>query len=261
MCFEVTWPDPSDSRCSRSDCMLRNSALWSSCLLLTLWGCGGAGASSTPESRQKSAKKDGQPGGKRPPTPATALDPALVNRDDGPLGDGAFASVEEAIDAMRAAADSGQGNRAVRVAQWLSRRGAESLAPLQRLLEDGQAPPTSRIAAVESLKRMGPQAVEGLVRVAESDGATAVRASAIGAVASIQPVAPSTVDRVIQWIDLPDIAIRRAAVIAVGRLGSSAKKCAPRLQSILNDINEDETLRGEAKRALKSVSPRKTLVD
>ena len=72
-------------------------------------------------------------------------------------------------------------------------------------------------------------------------------------------VSKEIVEKVISLIDDKDFEHRKAAIGALASIGKPAAAAKDRLQDILNDMNEDETIRGLAKKALKAVDPRKGL--
>jgi HEAT repeat protein len=63
-------------------------------------------------------------------------------------------------------------------------------------------------------------------------------------------------------LDAEDERLRLEAILALGNIGPPARDiCGDRLIGILNDMDENETLRDAAKRALKNVNPRRQLTD
>ena len=77
----------------------------------------------------------------------------------------------------------------------------------------------------------------------------------------LKPSGKEIVAKVISLIDDPDFEQRKAAIGALASIGKPAGQAKDRLQAILNDTKEDETIHSLAKKALKEVDPRKGLMN
>jgi len=88
-----------------------------------------------------------------------------------------------------------------------------------------------------------------------------LRVKAIECLGRLKPTSKQIVEKVISLIDDKDYEQRKAAIGALASIGKPAAAAKDRLQAILNDTKEDETIRGLAKKALKEVDPRKGLMN
>jgi HEAT repeat protein len=173
------------------------------------------------------------------------------------VADDAFATVEEAVEAMCRAAEERDSDARLRASGWLSTRGEAAVAALRAVLDDEQAGTASKIAACRALGRLGPPAVETLLAHLDSDDPL-VRLNALDQLPHIRPPSRQILDSLIAALDHSDPRMRQKAIRGLGLMGPTAKDAAPHLQQILN-AKEDETLRADAKDALKKVQPRRTL--
>jgi HEAT repeat protein len=177
-----------------------------------------------------------------------------------------FASVEAAFaEVERLSSDPNAGPQRMQVERWFHDQGNRIVTELSAMLNDSEADIASRLAACRVLARLGETARPALL--AACDGPPGpVRIKAIESLGRLkladdQSADAATIAKLIALVDDQDREVRRVAIGGLKSVGSPAKEAAPRLQAILNDTNEEETIRAAAKEALKSVDPRRTLVD
>ncbi len=114
-----------------------------------------------------------------------------------------------------------------------------------------------------TLSQLGPDAAPHLIKVLSSDK-LALRKRAADQLGFIKPTTPKVIDTLIALLDDKEHDVRLYAIKSLDTIGEPANKATPKLQSILNSLDDkrdSETLRSAAKEALKSVDPRKTFVN
>jgi len=174
---------------------------------------------------------------------------------------GSFAGIPEAISALTEAAKGRKNDELIRADRWLVMQGGAAIEPLANVLNDEQAHVAARIAASYVLRQLGPNAKPALKQAFGSE-TKLVRLNAIESLSLVHPTDPDTIQTLLDLTGTEDERVRREAILALARIGPPAKdKCAERLVAILNDENEEETIRDAAKRALKKVNPRRSLSD
>jgi HEAT repeat protein len=218
-------------------------------LLLASAGCGAGGT--PPHSAEASVAKSAST---RPAAKAKAIERVE------------FASVEAAFaEVERLSSDSNAGPQRMQVERWFHDQGDRIAPELAARLTDAEADAATRMAACRVLARMGPIARPALL--AACDGPPGpVRIKAIESLGRLkradgESADAATIAKLIALIDDEDREVRRVAIAGLKNIGPPAKDATARLQAILNDVNEEETIRAAAKEALKSVDPRRTLVD
>ena len=169
----------------------------------------------------------------------------------------AFLNIDEAVETLVSAADSRDSKRRLEASDWLAMQGAPAIPRLSSVLEDEQAGTAPRIAACRVLGRLGPPALEPLIGQLNCSDQM-VRINAVDQLPHIDPCVPQVVETLIKTLDHEDDRMRQRAVKGLTRLGSKAQAAAPRLLQILSSSDNDQ-LRNDAKQALKSVDPRRTL--
>ena len=87
-----------------------------------------------------------------------------------------------------------------------------------------------------------------------------MRLRVIDAMGMVKPGDERVIDKLIELTADGDPQNRQRAIVSLARTGPAAKKAAPRLVEILNNAQESEVLRSEAKKALKEVDPRRGLM-
>ena len=172
-----------------------------------------------------------------------------------------FASVDAAFaEVERLASDASAGQKRMQVERWFHDQGERIAPELAAKLADAEAGAASRMAACRVLARLGPTARPALFTASEGPPGP-VRIKAIESLARLEPADAETVARLIALVDDDDREVRRVAIAGLKHVGPPAKEASARLQAILSDANEEETIRAAAQEALKSVAPRRTLVD
>jgi HEAT repeat protein len=235
-------------------------------LILFLIGCGTAAS-------QKSgaiAAKNGKP--KKPATKApakVAAKPAASAPAPPPkkyiVAPDAYGDIPEALVALLLAAESSGENEDAdreerfKASAWLALQKEAAIEPLVEKLNDENVGLASKIVICRTLGQIGLPAEAPLTAALESDDQL-VRINAAEQLAIIKPTSPSIVQTLIALLDHDDPRTAERAVKSLAHIGPPAKDSADRLLAILNS-DADEGLRSEAKRALKSVSPRKTFQD
>lgn len=226
-------------------------------LLPALAGCSparrpetaGAGRSRPAAANHASASQS------RPSRPAANQTAARETEAEVPAD--AFASVDQAVEALVRAAQQRDSQQRLRASGWLARQGAAAVPALRGVLDDQQADTAAKIAACRALGRIGGPATETLIAQLD-DSEQLVRINALDQLPHIRPPTRQIVEVLIGALDHDDPRMRQQAIRGLAILGPTAKDAAPRLQEILN-AREDEALRSEAKKALEQVDPRRTL--
>lgn len=174
-----------------------------------------------------------------------------------------FASVQEAMavyDATANAKDPEAGKLRVQAEAWLTKQGAAITPQLAKILRDSKASQNVRMTACRQLAKRGAAARPPLLETIEKDTGL-IRLRAIETLGKLEPADEASVKLLQKLMDDADVETRRAALTGISFQGKAAASAVPRLQQILNDTKEEEGLRELAKRALKSVDPRKGLID
>lgn len=177
----------------------------------------------------------------------------------------AYPGITEALNSLILAAESDEGNETAdrderfRASAWLAMQKDAAIAPLTEKLEDDGVGVGTKIMICRTLGQMGPAAEDSLTSALESDEQL-VRINAAEQLAIIKPTTAGIVNTLIGLIDHEDPRTAERAIKSLAHLGPSAKASKDRLLEVLNS-NADEGLRGEAKRALTKVNPRKTFQD
>ena len=217
-------------------------------------GCQPAG--SAPDKGQQQSKADRSAASKTSP-PATKQKRAAnteVPRD-------AYKSVAEAIEALLKAAKASDTPAFERAETWLVRQGEPAVDPLAQILNDEQADMAQRIAVCRPLRKLGPPATPVFKQALESPSQL-VQLNAIKGLGLIRPAGADAIGTLGGLLDAEQERVRREAILALANIGPPAEEaCAGRLIAILNDTQENETLRDAAKRALENVSPRRSFAD
>ena len=222
-------------------------------LLCLLVGCGGQGASG------KSAKKSSKKAVPKkpveifiPPPP-----PPKVDQDAYANVDAAMAAVEELVKNQ----DEKTGQELLKVETWLQMQGDKIAPELAAKLQDTAGPLPTRITACRIVMKLGPASATPILMEATASEPRELRVKAIECLGRLKPTSKEIVEKIISLIDDPEYEQRKAALGALASIGKPAGQAKDRLQAILNDTKEDETIRGLAKKALKAVDPRKGLMN
>lgn len=191
---------------------------------------------------------------------AKADAPKPVSRTPEPKVQSEFASVDEALAAMAAAIDSGNTKQKNAAYIWLSKSNAAAVSKVAAALGDSSGSVEYRRLACGVLARLGPSGTDAVIAATQSDEPR-LKLKAIESLATVDPPTTPIVDCLIALVDDDDEKARRAAIRALGNIGPPAKRAGDRLLALRNSTAENETIRGEADRALKLVSPRATFQD
>jgi HEAT repeat protein len=222
-------------------------------LLCILAGCGGQG---TGGKSAKVASKKGtlqkSPEKFIPPPP-----PPRVDQDAYANVDAAMAAVEELVKYQ----DEKTGQELLKVETWLQMQGDKIAPELAAKLRDTAGPLPTRITACRIVMKLGPAAATPVLMEALASEPRELRVKAIECLGRLKPTSKQIVEKVVSLIDDPDYEQRKAAIGALASIGQPAGQAKDRLQAILNDTKEDETIRSLAKKALKSVDPRQGLMN
>jgi HEAT repeat protein len=204
--------------------------------------------------------------GQEPPAtakPATkTVQPAAARAASEPASAG-FASVNDALaEFVRLDRSTDESERAklVAIQNWLVAQGERIRPELTAMLADPQAELTLRMTACRVLARLGPEGAPALLEAARGEPRE-LRVKAIESLGRIKPSTEQIVERLAALLDSSDAKERKATLRALAAIGPPANAAVPKLTAILNSTEEDETIRGLAKAALKSVDPRRGLID
>jgi HEAT repeat protein len=215
-------------------------------LICLLVGCGG-------QASGKAAKKATA---KKPAVAAVSLPPPPKVEQN------AFASVAEAmakVEELVKDQDEKTGQEMLKIEIWLQMQGDKIAPELAELIKDAGGSIASRITACRVVMKLGPAAAAPILLEATASEPLALRVKAIECLGRLKPSSREIVDKVISFIDDKEYDQRKAAIAALANIGKPAAAAKDRLQAMLNDVNEDETIRSLAKKALKEVDPRKGL--
>jgi len=172
-----------------------------------------------------------------------------------------FAGIPEAIEALSDAAKNSNDDKMLQATRWLIMQGDAAVEPLAQVLNDEQSDLAPRIAACRTLRELGPKAKPALKQALDSEPQL-LRLGAIKALGLVRPADRDTVQTLMNLLDSDDERLQQEAILALGNIGPPANDmCGERLVDILNDAEEDETLRDAAKRALKNINPRRKFTD
>ena len=169
----------------------------------------------------------------------------------------AYADMTAALNAAANAREKGNSEIQQRAEIWLQQQGTGILPALATILHDPQADLARRITACRVLAALG-KAARGELLKAMTSKERLVKIAATERISLIQPADDETVQALVQLLDNEDSACRRIAIQSLRRIGTRARSAIPPLQAIASESN-DESIRGEALKALKEIDPRHTL--
>ncbi|MDE0735899.1 MAG: HEAT repeat domain-containing protein [Pirellulaceae bacterium] len=223
------------------------SRTWCSALaLLVLVGCNSSTTNSTATNKAASGKSASRRSQK-----TLRKKPRITVPQD------AYADVTAALDAAAKAREQGDNRVQQRAETWLQQQGTGILPALATVLHDPQADIARRITACRVLAALG-KAARGELLKAIASKERLLKIAATERISLIQPADKATVQALIQLLEDPDTACRRIAIQSLRRIGTQARSAIPPLAAIANE-SEDESIRGEAVKALKEIDPRHTL--
>jgi hypothetical protein len=216
-------------------------------LVITSLGCGRAPVATHPAQ-------------KKPAMQAVSNRPAATLPQ---VQQGDFASVDDALGQVSVLVKSGDTNigvQLVKIETWLEMQGPSIEPQLAAKIKDTSGDLAIRLTACRVLSKLGPIAVPTLLAAIESEPRQ-LRLKATECLGRVKPPEAKSVARLLKLIDDKDFEQRKAAIGALANMGPAAKEATPKLISLLNNPDEDETIRSSAKFALKHVDPRKGLMD
>lgn len=213
-------------------------------------GCGETAV----RAKKQPAKK--QPAAAAGPSrsPRGNLQPPAVKPDEYPSLEAAFADVE------KMSADPLGGQKLSRIERWLDLQGERIAPDLAERIQDPATGLATRLTACRVLARMGPVATPTLLAALEGEPQQ-LRLKAIQSLGRVQPSSAPIVNKLLALLDEPDFETRKAALGGLKEIGPPAQEAVEKLMHLLNDTSEDETIRSLAKEALKSVQPRRGLMN
>ena len=171
----------------------------------------------------------------------------------------AYSDLDAAINSAVAAKAQGDNKAAQRAEIWLKQQGSGSIPALATILHDQDAELPRRITACRALAALGPPARADVLKAISSDQRS-LRIAATERISLIRPSDKQTVERLVQLLDDQDQQWRKIAIQSLRRIGTSARQAIPKLDTLANE-SEDEIIRAEALKALKTIDPRHTLSD
>ena len=212
---------------------------------LTFIGCGASddGTNTASNNSGTPANADPQPDRIDPP-------------DEAPIS---FNSVEEAIEGLKTAA----GDQKVLAAaiSWLSSHGDVAIVPLVAEMNNESGDLQTRVYACAALGSIGAAAEKELIAALDSS-TPQIRYRASKGLGQIKPSTRPIILKLVELMKHEDVNTRKEAVLALEKIGTAAELIATEpLIAMLNNEQENETVRDAAKRALKSVNPRRTFQD
>lgn len=149
----------------------------------------------------------------------------------GRLGPAAKEAAPRLVQMLR----SVKGPLVAELSEPLGRIGTAALPPLCDLLRDETAPASARQPAIDALGRMGPDAVPLLAPLL-AHATPRVRAAGCEALGGIGPAgAAASAPLLLARLQDDDPAVRRAARVALGRLGAGGRSALPRLIETAGD--------------------------
>lgn len=174
----------------------------------------------------------------------------------------AYASVEAAMADVEAIASSkGENNsqKLRRIETWLDMQGTAIAPELDATIKDPTAGLAARLTACRVLTRLGPTATPTLLAAADGEPRQ-LRLKAIESLGRVKPTSAETVQKLVALIDDEENEIRGGALRSLAAIGPAVKEHSPdiveKLILLLNNVDEDETVRSQSKGALKKIDPR-----
>ncbi len=193
--------------------------------------------------------------------PSVAVKPKAAPSAPKEVPADAYENTAAAIEALLQAAKKSNTDDFNRAETWLATRSDSAVAPLGKILNDEQGDLLQRIAVCRPLRKMGP-AAKPVFQTALESSSQQVQLNAIKGLGLIRPTDAEIIQILNGYLDAEDERVRREAILALENIGPPAKEpSTAKLIAILNDTEENETLRDAARRALDQVNPRHTFAD
>lgn len=196
------------------------------------------------------------------PPVSSAAPPVDAQRvsDPAPKVQQQFASVDEALGVLIKATDEDDRDRQLASYNWLAGQGEGAVPAVVAAMNDEAISIESRRLACRVLGQLGPAAEPALLEASASDELP-LQLKAIESLAAVEPPSRQIVDRLISLMENENEQVRRTAIRSLGNIGTPARAAADKLQALRNSVEANETIRGEADRALKRVRPIRTFND
>lgn len=173
----------------------------------------------------------------------------------------AFANLDAAVESLKSAAKASDTEAFVRAEQWIVMQGDAGVKPLGQILNDQTADLEHRIAVCRTLRRLGPKA-NAPFQQALGDASPQIQLNAIKGLGLVEPTDPAIIRTLQGFLEHQEPRFRAEALFALANVGPPAQQAVEKkLISMLNDLQENETVRGAANKALEQVAPRRTFVD
>ena len=151
------------------------------------------------------------------------------------------------------------GRSCSRIERWLGLQGDKIAGELAAKIKDPSIGLATRLTSCRVLARLGPVATPTLLEAIGGEPKQ-LRLKAIECLGRVEPSSDEIVTKLLALVDEQDFETRKTAINGLKDVGVPAQAAAEKLQSILNDPKEDETIRSVAKAALKAVDPRTGLM-
>jgi hypothetical protein len=171
-----------------------------------------------------------------------------------------FASVDEGLKTLVQATDARQKDQQHAAYSWLTKQGEAAVPAVTAVMNDPSVSIEGRRMACHVLASLGPEATPALLAASSSEEVP-LKLKAIESLGAVRPSQTEIVDRLIELVDDPSQQVQATAIRGLGFIGPAAKRSADKLQALRNNIEVNETIRGEADRALKLVRPIRTFGD
>lgn len=170
-----------------------------------------------------------------------------------------FPDAAEALSALTDAYQRNQARDVKEIEEWLRENGAPSVAELSRAARSEETPIEQRITACRALAKLGNDSIPVLMELTEHS-IDQLRYRAAESLSYMSPSSQRLVEALEQLLQREDVRLRSYAVRGLGNAEGLAKHLVPDLTKILNDYSQNDSLRNEAKAALKKIDPRRGLM-
>ncbi|MBM4005911.1 MAG: HEAT repeat domain-containing protein [Planctomycetes bacterium] len=185
-------------------------------------------------------------GGSKGPSPTTSV-PTME-----------FATVSEALVALTSAYSENRKLEIRGIEEWLKTRSDSAVEELSRVALDDQAPLPQRLIACRAMARIGSSAVPSLVQLTQHS-TEQLKYRAAESLSIVSPHDARSVEALRELLQRDDSRLKGYAIRGLGQAGSLAKDSVPDLVAILNDYAQPDSIRNDAKLALRRIDPRRDL--
>lgn len=170
-----------------------------------------------------------------------------------------FPDAAEALAALTDAYQRNQARDVKEIEEWLRNNGDLSITELSRAAKSEETPIERRITACRALAKLGNDSIPVLMELTEHS-IDQLRYRAAESLSFMSPSSQRLVEALEQLLQREDVRLRSYAVRGLGNAEGLAKHVVPDLTKILNDYSQNDSLRNEAKAALKKIDPRRGLM-